>query len=444
MLYSEKLADFVINTKYEDIPTNVITRAKELMLDTVGVAIAGSTNDAILKSIKAFKDENANVSIWGSDFKATPINAAMLNAMSSHVLDFDDTLTKAILHASAILTPLCLSYGFSKTNDGKKILKAFIMGWEVAGRIGIASNGTFHKKGFHTSAIAGVFAATTAACIINDLDSLQTINALGFAASFAGGINEFLSNGSNSKILHIANAVLNGIRASKYAQIGLFAPVSIFEGRDNIFRAFGIENECNKEQLDENLSKDYMIMQVSIKPYPSCHFAHGLIDCAKLLKEDGIKACDIEEIICYVNSVPISFICEPIEQKHNPKSDYEVKFSFAYLFSLMFIDGYLNLKSFENIKRKEIADFAKKIKYEKYESTYFPKYFYGKISVKLKNQKTLIKEVKINKGNPENPLNKDELLEKFYSNVNNLALSNSIKEQILNIENIKNFKTPNK
>lgn len=439
MLYSEKLADFIVNTSYEDIPADVKTRAKELMLDTIGVALAGCKNDAILKAIKAFKSENGNTSIWGSDFKATPLDAAMINAMSSHVLDFDDTLTEAILHASAILTPLCLSYGFSKTSDGKKILKAFIMGWEVAGRIGVASNGTFHKNGFHTSAIAGVFGACAAACVINDLEVLQTINALGFAASFAGGINEFLSNGSNSKTLHIASAVLNGIRACDYAKAGLFGPVSIFEGRDNIFRAFGIESECDKTRLDKNLGKDYMVKEVSIKPYPSCHFAHGLVDCAKELRNDGIKPDDIKEILCYVDAVPITFICDPIEKKHNPKTDYEAKFSFAYLISYMFIDGKINLSSYDDLKRSEIVNFAKKIKYEKYVSVGFPKYFCGKLKATLNDGSIIIKEVKINKGNPDNALSLDELLEKFNANINNKHLSEKIKKQVLNLENIKSF-----
>ena len=182
-----------------------------------------------------------------------------------------------------------------------------------------------------------------------------------------------------------------------------------------------------------------MVKEVSIKPYPSCHFAHGLIDCAKELRNDGLKPDDIKEILCYVDSVPISFICDPIDKKHNPKTDYEAKFSFAYLISYMFIDGKVNLNSYNKLNREEIVNFAKKIKYEKYISGGFPKYFCGKFKATLNNGSTIIKEVKINKGNPDNALSLDELLEKFNANVNDKNLSEKIKKQVLDLENIKSF-----
>ncbi len=79
----------------------------------------------------------------------------------------------------------------------RKIIKAFIVGWEVAARVGIASKGSFHKRGFHTTAIAGIFGGVSAVAVLLDLEKKQIVNALGLAGSFASGVNEFLSNGSN-------------------------------------------------------------------------------------------------------------------------------------------------------------------------------------------------------------------------------------------------------
>ncbi|ECQ9326079.1 MmgE/PrpD family protein, partial [Campylobacter jejuni] len=152
MFYSEILADFIFNLKYENIPNTVVQRAKELMLDSLGTAIAASKEECVLNAFKAFENlsTDKNTPIWVNDQKLVPIYAAMLDGIASHALDFDDTHTEAILHASAILTPLCLSYGFHVNKDAKKIIKAFIVGWEIAARVGIASKGTFHKRGFHT------------------------------------------------------------------------------------------------------------------------------------------------------------------------------------------------------------------------------------------------------------------------------------------------------
>ncbi len=439
MLYSEILADFIFNLQYENIPDAVVQRAKELMLDSLGTAIAASKEECVLNAFKAFENLSTekNTPVWVNDKKLDPIYAAMLNGIASHALDFDDTHTEAILHASAILTPLCLSYGFHISKDAKKIIKAFIVGWEVAARVGIASKGTFHKRGFHTTAIAGIFGSVSASAVLLDLNKQQIINALGLAGSFASGINEFLSNGSNSKVLHIANAIKNGILVVNFAKNNMSGPLSIFEGRDNIFKCFGIEQECDKTELDKGLGEIWQSMQVSIKPYPSCHFAHGLIDCAIALKNDGLKADEIKSIRCFVDEVPISFICDPLEAKYTPNSAYEAKFSMPFLMALGFFDGKITLKSYQDLKRKEVLEFAQKITYEKRKSQGFPKYFPGHMEAILQDGKVICKDIFINKGNFDNPLSFEELKDKFINNAKeNLTMDkiHDILEQIKHLE----------
>ncbi|EAI3912532.1 MmgE/PrpD family protein [Campylobacter lari] len=441
MYLSEKLAEFIVNLDYEAIPSEVKQRAKELMLDALGTALAAKNEACVLNATKAFEALSVNPSekIWSGDKKLDVIYAAMLNAIAAHALDFDDTHTEAILHASAILTPLCLTYGFSVSKDGKKVLKAFIVGWEIAARVGIASKGSFHKRGFHTTAIAGIFGSVAASCVLLDLNKEQIINALGLAGSFASGVNEFLSNGSNSKVLHIANALKNGILVANFAKANMSGPLSIFEGRDNIFRTFGLEDECDKNELCKGLNKIWQVMQVSLKPYPSCHFAHGLIDCAMSLRNDGLKAQDIKSLHCFVDEVPISFICDPIEAKYTPQSAYAAKFSMPFLMALAFFDGKITLKSYENLNRAEVIEFAKKISYEKKKSSGFPKYFPGHLEAVLNDGRVIKKDVFINKGNFDNPLSFDELKDKFLSNAS-IALSlEKAEELVKNLQNLENL-----
>ncbi|WP_348518755.1 MmgE/PrpD family protein [Campylobacter sp. CCS1377] len=441
MLYSEILADFIVGLKFEDIPSSVVQRAKELMLDSLGTALAASNEECVNNALKVFNTKG-DTQIWGKEEKIDAISAAMLNGIAAHALDFDDTHTEAILHASAILTPLCLSYGFSVSKDAKKIIKAFIIGWEVAARVGIASKGSFHKRGFHTTAIAGIFGSVSASCVMLDLNKEQIINALGLAGSFASGVNEFLSNGSNSKVLHIANAIKNGIFVANCAKNGMSGPLSIFEGRDNIFRCFGIEQDCDKAKLCEALGEIWQVMQVSIKPYPSCHFAHGLIDCAIALRNDGLKADEIKSIHCFVDEVPISFICDPLEAKYTPNSAYAAKFSMPFLMALGFFDGKITLTSYENLKRDEVLEFAKKITYEKRKSSGFPKYFPGHIEAILQDRRVIKKDVFINKGNFDNPLSFEELKAKFLDNALRsveLKRAQNIINQIQDLENLQTF-----
>lgn len=446
MFYSEILADFLVNLDEKDLTKELKQRAKELMLDSVGTALAASKEQSVIKAVRMFESfptSNQKAQIWGHNSFVNADYAAMCNGIAAHALDYDDTHTEAILHASAILTPLCLSYGFTLTKDANKLLKAFILGWEIAARIGIASKGTFHKRGFHTTAICGVFGSAVACGTMLDLNKEQMINALGFAGSFASGVNEFLSNGSNSKLLHIANAIKNGIFIAHFAKANLNAPLSIFEGRDNIFRTFGIEEECDKTRLCEKLGENYQVMQVSIKPYPSCHFSHGFIDCAIALRDEGLKADDILDIECFVDEVPISFICDPIEAKYSPKTAYEAKFSMPFLMALAFMDGKIDLSSYEKLKRKEVLEFAKKIRYTKAKSSGFPKYFPGHLQAKLVSGKTIKKDVFINKGNPDNPLKFEEVQDKFLRNARFILSEKealNILQKIMNFESQDDFK----
>ena len=438
MFYSEKLADFIVNSK--QIPLESSKRAKELMIDALGVALAGRNEACVNNAINALKslpNSGGNCKIWGKEERLSSINAAMINGIAAHALDFDDTHTEAILHGSAILAPLCLSYGFSVCDDGEKILRAFVIGWEVAARVGVASNGSFHKRGFHTTAIAGIFGSVAASAVLHDLNLQQTIYALGLAGSFASGVNEFLSNGSNSKVLHIANAIKNGILVANFAKSGMSGPLSIFEGRDNVFKTFGIEEECDKEALVRGLGIDYQVLQVSLKPYPCCHFAHGLIECALELRKDGLKSEDIQSICCFVDSVPISFICDPINSKYTPKTDYEAKFSMPFLMSSIFHDGMLNLESYRDLNRAEVLEFARKITYKQRKSDGFPKYFPGHLEAVLKDGRVIQKDVFINKGNFDNPLSFEELKAKFLGNANiEMELASNLMERINGLENL--------
>ena len=424
MTYSEKYADFILSFNIETLDSKVSTKAKDLMLDTIGVALAGSKQDTvgnIIRGMSQLPSAQGIYNVWGRAEQFSPDYAAMINGVSSHILDFDDTHTAAILHGSSILAPLCLTYGFSQCSDGKDILKAFIVGWEVAARIGATSQGSFHKRGFHSTAIAGIFGAVASMSVILKLSKEQIINAFGLAGSFASGVNEFLSNGSNSKVMHIANTIKNGILIAHLAKAGITGPKTIFEGRDNIFKCFGLQNEINIDYLDKGLGQVWEILTVSLKPYPCCHFAHGLIDCMLSLRNDGILASDIHHIQCFVDPIPSKFICTSIESKRAPKTEYEAKFAMPFLLAVMQYDGDISIDSYKNLTRPEVLSLAEKISYQEKVSSNFPKYFPGHMEVFLNNGNSFKKDIFINKGNGDNPLSKEEIIRKLKKNAKSVV-----------------------
>lgn len=434
MSYSETLAKFVSELSYESLPQSVIKRAKELMIDCIGVAFAGSKEQSaknVISALKSMPNTKGNIKLWANDERFALSYAVMANGICSHALDFDDTHTASILHGSAIFTPLVLALMQELNLDGKKVIEAFVVAWEVSSRIGLASKGSFHKRGFHTTAIVGGFGAVVGAAKMLDLTYEQIVHAIGICGSTSAGINEFLSNGSTSKVIHIANAIHNAINTAYFAKSGMSGPISVFEGRDNIFKTHGIEELCEKELLTKTLGIEWEILNVSIKPYPTCHFAHGFIDCALELRNE-INLSDIKEIHCIVDEVPINFICDPIDQKFAPQTAYSAKFSLPFLIALALVDGKINLKSFECLKRDELLEISKKVTYEKAKpnTTGFPKYFPGNMQIQLINGSIINKSVKINKGNPENPLEFYEILDKFKENTN-ILLSQTQQEELI-------------
>ena len=163
---AEQYAEFLIKLNYQQIPDEVVFSAKRHILDTIGVAIRGRAHENAVNSLKGLIEVNKNahsIAVWGSKVKLSTEYAALANGIAAHCLDFDDTHTDSILHGSTIIAPVVLALGEELNLSEEDLLTAFIGGWEVAARIGLASKGSFHKRGFHTTSIAGIFGAAAAA-----------------------------------------------------------------------------------------------------------------------------------------------------------------------------------------------------------------------------------------------------------------------------------------
>lgn len=424
MTYSKQLAAFACALTFEQIPDRTIKRAKQLLIDTLGVGLSGSRHPnfiSALDGVASIPGSSGRSPVIGSRVRLATPYAALVNGVACHVLDFDDTHTASIVHGSAILTPLSLALGEALCVSGRDMLSAFIAGWEVAARIGIASGNSFHNRGFHSTAIAGVFGATVAAGKLLKLSSAQLTHALGLCGSQAAGITEFLSNNSSSKAYHIGWAAQSAITIAYVSKAGATGPATVFEGRNGLFNTHGLPDRSSVAETVANLGTRWEIERVSIKPYPCCHFAHGAVDCALALRAEGVTADKVQGIHAIVDAVAAGFICNPIESKYSPNNAYGAKFSLPYLVACALIDGRVDQESFTDtgICRKEILTLAHKVTYEEAEpaTTGFPNYFPGHLRVTLSDGRVIEKRVAINRGNPDAPLTDIEIIHKFKRNV---------------------------
>ena len=431
---AEQYAEFLIKLNYQQIPDEVLISAKRHILDTIGVAIRGRTHENAVNSLNGLIELNKNahlIPVWGSKVKLSTEYAALANGIAAHCLDFDDTHTDSILHGSTIIAPVVRALGEELNLSEEDLLVAFIGGWEVAARIGLASKGSFHKRGFHTTSIAGMFGAVAAASKLLHSSEHEIVNALGLAGSQTSGINEYLSNSSSSKSMHAGWSAFSGIVSTRFAKNGMTGPHSVFEGRDGIFKTYGIFDECDLSIATSSLFKTWETTRISIKPYPCCHFAHAFIDCIGSLLEKGIQVESISGIKCYVPEIEQALICEPFSEKLRPLTTYGAKFSLPFLLATKLLDKKINHNTFvlKNLNRSDIEAMSDLVSYENADpsTTMFPKTFPGHLLVTLKDGNVITERLDINIGHPDNPISQDLLQDKFYDNCSGLISEQAIK-----------------
>lgn len=421
---AERLSGFVAGANWDTLPADVVEAVKRHLLDTIGVGMAGARQEMArraLAGVRGIAGAAGDVRIWGTQATLATPYAALANGVAAHVLDYDDTHTDSIAHGSAVLAPTVLALAHETSATGRELIVAFVLGWEVTARVGLAARGSFHKRGFHTTSVAGVFGATAAAARLLQLTEQQTLHALGLAGSQVSGVSEYLSNGSSSKSFHAGWAAMSGIVAADLARAGMTGPATVFEGRYGTFKTYGIEGECAPELVAADLGKRWESARVSIKPYPCCHFAHAFIDCALELRRQGVSPAQVQALNCVVPEIELPLICEPFDRKLRPDLPYAAKFSLPFVLAAALVDGRVDHRTFtpENIARADLLALAERVSYRvaKPGETTFPRYFPGWVEAKLAGGRSEVQRLDVNRGNPDNPLEQSALEEKFRTNV---------------------------
>ncbi len=418
-----RLGQFAATLSFADLPPVAVECARRHLLDTFGVAIRGQRHEIAASSLRAMATIDGaagGIPVWGTDRRLAAGYAALVNGIAAHVLDFDDTHTDSIVHGSAIIAPVVVALGQRRDASGEDLIAAFVAGWEVAARVGLAAKGTFHQRGFHTTSIAGVFGAVAAASHLLGLSPAATAQAIGLAGSQASGINEYLSDSSSAKSLHVGWSAHAGMLAASLAQSGMTGPASVFEGRDGLLRTHGIREQVDPAALAADLGTRWEVSRISIKPYPCCHFAHAFIDCVGGLAARGVAPSDIASIECVVPEIERPLICEPFGEKLRPASPYAAKFSLPFLVASRIVEGSIGHRTFEmpNLKRADILDLAARVSYRIAApgETPFPRTFPGWVEARLVDGRTIVERMDVNAGHPDNPLAREQVEAKFLDN----------------------------
>lgn len=219
MTTTEKVAEFIVDFEFKDIPPRGIEQIKFCLLDTIGCTLEGAMGP-VANIMTEFVEEmggKPQARILKSGIKTSVVNAALVNGTLAHADDFDDT--GGFGHPGVVLIPTALALGEHLKLSGKKILEAYTVAFEVGYRLKIGM-GVVGEGGFHSTSLFGNLCTTAEASKLMGLDVAQTRSALGIAASSASGIMQ--NFGTFTKAFHAGQAARNGITAAILAKKGLY------------------------------------------------------------------------------------------------------------------------------------------------------------------------------------------------------------------------------
>jgi 2-methylcitrate dehydratase PrpD len=419
---SEELAAFALALSYEQIPAAVRERAKHLMLDSVGIALASTRYPFASVSFKAMQELGSGTSpVIGIGRRLALRDAVLMNGILVHGLDFDDTHSRGVIHGTASSLPCTLALADRDEKDGKALLVAYVAAMEVATRLGAVAKGGFHQVGFHPTGLIGAFGCTLAAARLLGLDAERAVMAQGITLSMAAGSLEFLEDGAWTKRMHPGWAGVVGITAATLAKHGFVGPRGAYDGRFGLFAShLGKYFEAADLALaTEDLGRSWQIEEVAVKPIPACHFTHAAADAAALLRsEHGLTPKDIRRVRVLVPQEVVKTVCEPEANKRNPANSYDAQFSIPYIVATSLTKGRFTLAELEEnaLNDRAVLDLAARVDYEIDRASTFPRHYTGEVVVETADGRTLRHREGINRGCADRPLTNDEIAAKFFDN----------------------------
>ena len=448
------LATFVHGLRLEQVPPDISIRARHLMLDAIGCALAArreafATRFADAAAALGADVEGGSSAVIGHSRRLPMRDAALLNGVLSHGLDYDDTHMAGVIHLSVSVLPALLAVGGRRRSSGAEMLTAYIAALEAGARIASVSKSGFHAHGFHPTGIVGAFASSLGAGRMMGLSDRQLVHAQGGALSMASGSLQFIEDGAWTKRFHPGWAAQAGITAATFAAHGIGMPQSPYEGRYGFYRLYLGEAEHAAIDLglataglgDDRAAMRWEIENIAVKPFPMCHFVHASADAAITLQRQGLDVSRVRSVEVLVPAGVVQAVCEPLGNKRRPTSDYDAKFSLPYAVASGLLRGRLGLKELEPAAYQEPAVLAlmDRISYAVDPESTFPRHYTGEVRVTLDDGSRLVHRESINRGHAERPLSNADVREKYFDNAGlhfSLSQAQSICDQVLALDRL--------
>jgi 2-methylcitrate dehydratase PrpD len=429
---TEALARFVVELEYDAIPKEAVERTKRQILDVIGVALAGSTQP-VGKLAANFLERSGGTpdcTVWGTQLRSSPPQAAFANGIFSHALDYDDMMLPGA-HPTGVIFPATLAAAEALRASGKKLLVAQMAGYEIMGKL---QSCVGRRGGWHPTSVFGTFGATASVGKVLDLDPLKVQMAFGIAASEASGIGAH--SGTMTKPFHSGHGARNGVVAAMLAAEGFSANPKIFDAA--FFETFYGDRPANDWQLTMFLGKPYHIMKpgIGIKMYPSGYYLHLTFEATmELVKQHNITPQD-------VISIEVSLPRRDNFDQPNLRTGLEGKFSHQYHVALAVLDRKATIESFhdERALAQDIQDFIKKISVGVAPSLPAnPDFRYYRVAIRLRDGREFAAGQPLPRSHWRYPLQRSEWVGKFRDNAKRILKDPHVERVVELVDNLEDL-----
>jgi 2-methylcitrate dehydratase PrpD len=416
------VSEFIVNAKYEDIPSPVLELGKKSILDGFGLALAGSVSEMgplIRKYVEAQGLSGGQASIIGTGLKAPRRFAALANGVSIHADDYDDTQLSVaadrvyglLTHPTVPVLPAVFAMAESGGHTGKQMVLAYHLGVEVECKIAEAISPRHYNDGFHSTGTMGGFGGVAACAKLLGLDATRTAHALGIAAAQGGGLRD--NFGSMTKPYHAGHAAENGVVSAELAALGWTASQQILEAQSGWFHAAG--GGYDLASIQNRLGNPWTFAHpgVSIKPFPSGSLTHPAMgEMLRLVREHDIRPSNVEKIDVGGNSGMMNALIH-----HRPTDALQGKFSMEFCMAILLLDRKAGLTEFRDsvVRRPDVQQTIPRVNF--YVDPEAERAGLNKMTsllrIHLKDGAVISGRADLAKGHPANPMSYEEEADKF-------------------------------
>lgn len=442
---TKDLAKWIVGLKWGDIPGDVIDFAKILILDALGCMLGGSiqdSNKAALRFVRSMGGVPESTVVNYGD-RTNAYNAAFLNASFGHGWDFDDHVPIGGGHTVSACTAATMALAEQQLTSGRDFLEAWIAGYETGNRIGAATKPGHMHRGFHEVGTIGPFTGVGASSKVLRLDEWQTENALAITVSQAAGtFQHSQTTGGAIKRCHAGFGASTGVRSAMLAKEGMTGAREALEGKKGFILCHsGQENDMGA--ITRDLGKFWYTTKAGLKNYPCCAAMYAMVDLIyDLKKKYSLKDNEIERVEVRFGERP-SWMVGTIKGE-DVQDIFGAQFSVRFSIGLALVVGDNRIRGYQLHtppygRWKEVVEMAKKV-----ESVHDEKIdllvevekikdrTYSTCEIKLKDGRVIKGESTWPKGSVENPMTREERLDKFYGQ----ALIVQTKEKVDKIVNL--------